>query len=768
MAERVDQPRVDLLDKVTGRARYVEDLPEPPGTAFAAAIRSPFSHARILSIDSAEAERLPGVLAVLHRDRLADFGVHLGSARARSDGLFATPTDNEFVTRDKARFDGDLIGMVVAVDLRTAREATRLVDVQYELLEPVFSFDEAMAAGAPLVHEHLETNLALQESLDWGDVEAALSTADHLFEAAFTSPTIFHHPIEPAMSVLVEFSAEQMNCWLPSNNPFDTVDAASRLFGLDPEQVRVRVPAVGGNFGAKHLTPEVLVAAALSRRVGRPVKFVATEEESFRVTARHAMTFHTRVGVKADGTLAGLDVDLEVDTGAYFTGARIATTNAVNASWGGYRLPNFRARARTAYTSKVPAAMFRNTGKNQTTFAIDSVMDSLARSLGMEPVEFRLRNLLRRGERPPVSTWRRNGREAAAEFPPLDTDYSEMVGRAIEAIGWDGRVSRPLPTAAGARVARGRGLAVSVRRGSQIGEATARARLDSNGVVTIEHNAPDVGEGAHTVISVVASGTLGIPQSEVRVEEPDTANQLHFSGTSSQRTTVQMGTAVRIACDRLKGRLAEMAAAAEGGSPQEWQVEEGRLRREGQVVSLGEVAAKAPGGVIESTGSYERPDVSDVSFGSHDHWSPGVAAAEVEVDRQTGEVRVIRYAAVADAGKVLHYHSAKGQIEGGAVMGYGAALTEEMCYAEGQLLNADPFQYRLPQMGDIPEDFDVTLIENGDGPGPFGSKGIAQTSIPCAAPAIGNAIYDAVGVRLTSTPFTPEKVLRALAHDDPL
>ncbi len=754
--------RVDIRDKVTGRALYVEDLPEPPGILFVAAIRSPYSHARVGAIDGSAAEALPGVRAVLHRDTLPLYDLNF---EARGDARFATATDNPFITRYKVRYDGDLMGMVAADDLRTARAAANLVQIEFDLLEPVFSAVRALRPDAPLIHEDEETNLAMSQSLEWGDIDAALAQAAHVFQASYTSPTIFHHPMEPTMSVLAHFHDGTLEIWTPTNNPWDIVDAGARLFGLEPEQVRLHVPYVGGNFGAKHLAGEVLVAAALSRKLGRPVKYVATEEESFRVTARHAMTCRAKAGVAADGTLLILDVDLELDTGAYFTGAQVVTQNAVNASWGAYRLANFRVQARTAYTNKVPAAMFRNTGKNQTTFAIDCLMDSFAHALRMNPVEFRLKNALCYGERPPVETWRRDGREGPAEFPPIDTNFTEMVQGALDGIGWDGTASTA--GAEAGRFARGRGIAFSLRRGSDVGKANARARLELDGTFTVEHNAPEVGEGAHTMVSVVAAGSLGVPQRLVRVAEPDTQNELAFSGTSSQRTTVQMGTAVRVACERLRSQLAEGAAQAFGGSADEWHLNDQSIQRQGKRIPLPELASVLGPDQLEAVGAYDRGPIANPEYGSHDYWSPGVAAAEVEVDRETGEVRVLRYAAVADAGKVLHYTAARGQIEGGAVMGFGAALTEEVVYGEGQLLNGDAFQYRLPQMRDIPEEFSTTMIERGDGPGPFGSKGIAQTSIPCAAPAIANAIFDAVGARLDSTPLSPEKVLRAMNALEP-
>ena len=652
MAQRVEQPRIDIKAKVTGQGKYVEDLPVPPGTGYAAALRSPYSHARIVSIDASRAERAPGVLAVLHRDNVGEYGVH-----------DEHPTvDNHFITTDKARFDGDLLGMVVATDQRTARHAVDLIEVEYERLPTLFSPAEALAPGAPLVHEHLGNNVALEASLEWGDVETALRAAPRVIEVSFTSPAIYHHPIEPAMSVLVEATPDGFEFWTPSNNPFDVVDVASRVLGVPKQAIRVRVPYVGGNFGAKHLTPETLVAAAISRKIGRAVQYLATEEESFRVTSRHHMTYRARVGVSQEGTLLALDVELDVDTGAYFTGARIATTNAVNAAWGGYRVPNMRCRARTAYTNKVPAAMFRNTGKNQTTFGLDCAMDHVARELGINPIEFRVMNLMERGERIPAVTWKRDGQEAPAQTPAIDTDFTELVDRALDGIGWDGRMPGDAGKESGSRMARGRGIGVSVRRGSQLGTAVALATLQPDGSVAIAHNAPDVGEGAHTVISVVAAQTLGVPQSQILVGEPDTSNELMFSGTSSQRTTVQMGNAVARACDDLKRKIALAAASAIGGHDGDWTVADGVARRGDRSLSFADIAAGAVSGtLIQGRGSYEPGNaVTDTSFGSHDHWSPGAAAAEVEVDRETGDIRVLKYSAVSDAGTIMHYHSAKG------------------------------------------------------------------------------------------------------------
>jgi CO/xanthine dehydrogenase Mo-binding subunit len=745
-----DAPRVDIRDKVTGRAVYLEDVPEPDGTLYAAAIRSPYSYARIGAIDSSRAESLPGVIAVLHGQNVDLFDIQGAPSNWKQ----------QFIASDTVRFDGDLVGLVVAVDERTARRAAQLVDVECEALEPLFTAEEALQPEASLIHEELDSNLALSDVWEWGDVQTGFRDADVVFTETYSCPSIYQHPMEPASSFLVDCSTDEMEVWLPNNKPFEIVELGNRMFGLPKERIRSRVPYVGGNFGSRHVTPELLAAVVVSHKLRRPVKFRASGEESFRTTARHAFDITIKIGLKADGTITALDEYYAINTGAYFTSARVATGNAVTAAWGAYRVPHFRVRAHTAYTNRVPAGVFRNTGKNQPSFAIDCMLDDVARRMGINPLDLRLKNLLVRGEGLPTETWKRDGKAAPAEVLPMDADIEQLLKQATDAIGWDGWT--PTHHEPGERVSRGRGLAIAMRRGSGMGQATALASVDENGMVSVSHNAPEVGAGEFTMIAVVAARTLDIPVSQIAVGTPDTANELEFPGTSSQRTTVQMGSAVRNACEELKGKLAEAAARAFGGAPEEWSIGGGRVSRAGHSYAFGEVVRSASAGSISSRGANVRGEIRENEYGAHDHWAPSAAAVEIEVDRDTGEVRLLQFAIAVDAGKVLHHRSAAGQLESGVIMGIGATLTEELHYEDGQLLNADAFQYRLPLMRDVPEQFTTTMLENGDGPGPFGSKGIGNSGPPVPSPAIGNAIADAIGVRLTSIPFTPEKVLRAL------
>ena len=745
-------PRIDLKDKVTGRAQYVEDLPDLPNTIYGAPLLSSYSHAKILSIDSAEALKMPGVLGIVDRDHLDGVNPRLKVAPHEH---FKLIDDQDFVAIDKVRYDGDHVALIVAEDLHTAERALEKIHVEYEPLPSVFDAGEALAAGAPILHEERGSNLLLEDSLIWGDVDEGFRQAERVFEETFSSPSMFHHPMEPVGGCLVHYMNGEVNMWLPTSSPMRDAAEFAHFLGLEPDKVRLRVPYVGGGFGSKIPTTANFAALLASRRLGRPVRLMPSAAYSFRQNSRHAEVFKAKVGVKADGTITALDVDLLVDTGAYTTGGATAAHNSVISAWGCYRIPNLRIKGRCVYTNKVPAGHTRATGKVQTTWGIECMMDGVARQLGMDPYEFRKKNALMRGDFVCKGT------------PRMDTDYLDLMAEAIAGIGWDGKsnLTPSMDSTNGSRWARGRGMALSLRHGSQGGgRAYAMVTMDARGVVTIQHNAPEIGQGTHNLFSVIAAQTLSLPQEQVRVRTPDTAVSLPFAGVSAQRTTMQMGNAVHNACNDLKRDLLGIAAQAKGGKAEEWQLIQGRLCWGETSFAIADIIRLIGGGVVLKAVGYHSvpPMVKDSAFAGMDHWAPSGAAVDLEVNRDTGELRILGYAVIADAGKAIHYPSAKSQVDGGAVMGFGHALFEETIYQEGQFQNGDPFQYRLPVMEDIPQNFYSSMLEKGDGPGPFGSKGMAQTSIVTVGPAIGNAIYDALGVRIRSLPITPEKILRAM------
>lgn len=750
-AERFrDSPRIDMRPKVTGNAKYIEDLPEPAGLLYGAVLTSPYSHARIASIDSKRAERLPGIVGVLHRDYIGDF--HPLRPLPRNEH-FKLIQDQPFMAIDKVRFNGEVVAIVAAEDLRTAQRAVDLIEVTYEPLPHVYDGTEALSPGAPLVHEQKGTNLLLEDKLDWGDIERGFKEADRIFEETYTSPAMFHHPMENVGGCIAQFAGGKIDLLVPTNAPYRDGNEIAHFFKMAPEDVRLRVPYIGGGFGSKNIINAHLAALFLSRKIGgRPIKLVPSAQESFIQNSRHAMLFDAKIGVKLDGTITALQVELIVNTGAYTTGAATATHNAVISGWGCYRIPNLKVHGRCAYTNKVPAGHTRATGKVQTTWAIECTMDSVARQLGIDPTAFRRKNVLVRGEFVTKGT------------PHMDTDFLDLIDRVTAAT--DAPTARAHDASSPGRRIRGKGMALSLRHGSFGGGQTdAMAVVDTNGTITIRHNAPDLGQGIFNLISVITARSLDITQEQVSVAMPDTSLRLAFMGVNSQRTTIQLGTAVHNACENLKQEMIQTAVKLKGGKSDEWRVVQGHVCRAERSFSFGEIVGLlGPEATVESMGAYRAPavQVDSSSFAGMDHWAPSAAVAEVEVDPDTGEFQVLQYAVAVDAGEMLHYKSAIAQLLGGAVMGFGHALFEEIVYADGQIMNADPFQYRLPVLKDLPSSMQTSVVEAGDGPGPFGSKGMSQTTIVTVAPAVGNAIYDAIGARVRSLPITPERILSAL------
>jgi len=753
-------PRYDAYAKDTGLARYTEDLPLPPGGAYGRILLSPFSHARILSIDASKAEALPGVFAVLTGERLGDVLPHREGGEAESGGGRATAgeTSRPLLATGKVRFSGEPVAAVAAQSLAIADRAIQLIDVEYEELPAVLDAREAVRPNAPLVHQESERNVVGQYEInDWGDVEKGFQEADRVFEETFATPSIFHHPMENLGTCIAQFQNGELTLTAPIQQIFAARAEICSLFGLEPEQVRINMPYVGGGFGAKELNPAMLCGLWLSRQVNRPVKMVPTAEESFRSDSRHAVIFEAKTGVKLDGTITALEINLLVDAGAYATVSLNTTRMVALASWGPYHILNLKVRGTCVYTNKVPAGLMRGVGKVQAAWGCESNMDTIARHMGIAPLDFRMKNVLHRGD------------EFVKRAIPLDSDFPDMIRRAAQAIEWDGRsgISIPVETKArsGPHMARGRGMAIALRHGhSGTGRTYAIVTVSHLGIVTIRHNAPEIGGGAYTVLARVASANLGVPQAHIRVADPDSSVAPYFVGVSSQRTTVCMGMAVQNACQNLKQELAEVAATSKGGNPEEWHIEGGRLWHGEEDFSFGHIIQSLRrGGSVTGIGSFTTARADNIYGVQMTHWGASVGAVEVEVDTETGEVKVVKLATAVDVGKAINPSGVRTQAEGGAIMGLGNALFEECVYRDGQFLNGDDMQYRLPSFEDVPEWCTTVMIENGDGPGPMGAKGMAQTSIVVVAPAIANAICDAIGVRVRELPITPERVLRSLA-----
>ena len=565
-------------------------------------------------------------------------------------------------------------------------------------MPPVFDAVAALAPGAPILHEDRGSNLLLEDSLAWGDIDEGFRQADRIFEETYSSPSMFHHPMEPVGGCLAHYVNGEANIWLPTSSPMRDAAEFAHFLGIEPDKVRVRVPYVGGGFGSKIPTPAHFAALFLSRKIGRPVRLIPSAEDSFRQNSRHAEVFKAKVGVKADGTFTALDVDLVVDTGAYTTGGATAAHNSVISAWGCYRIPHLRISGSCVYTNKVPAGHTRATGKIQTTWGIECTMDSVARQLGIDPYEFRKKNVLLRGD------FVCNG------TPRMDTDYLDLMAEAIAGIGWDGKANpAPSDESGGSRWVRGRGMALSLRHGSQGGgRAYALVTLDARG------RCHDPTQCAGDRPGHAQSIQRGCGADLEHSAEPDSR------GHAGHRGEFALRRCQRTAHDHADGqrgaqRLQESEAgfAFAGGASQRRQGRGLADRSTGGCAgarssfSISEIIRALGGSVVLKAVGYHSvpPMVKDSAFAGMDHWAPSGAAVDLEVNRDTGELRILGYAVIADAGKTIHYPSAKAQVDGGAVMGFGHALFEETIYQDGQLQNGDPFQYRLPVMKDIPEIF---------------------------------------------------------------
>ena len=744
--------RFDAYDKATGKAVYTEDIPAPLGVAYGAVLASPYSHARIRSINTENAEQLPGVLAIVTRDTLDGVDPFL-----RGPGFAGgTPANRSFIAIDKVRYDGELVAGVAAESLAIAQEATRLIEVDYEELPAVFDAQESLKPGATLLHEDRDSNYAGEYQWGWGDVEQGFRESDHILEDMYVFPSVFHHPMETLGGCVAEFRNGQIDLLAPIQHLFHGQDEIAEMFELDPDNVRIRMPYIGGGYGAKELKMVHLVALFLARKTGRPIKFVPSTEESFRTDARHNIVYKVKTGVKFDGTLVAQEIELVVNEGAYARGLGVNRL-AIAGAWGPYVVPHMRMVGRSVYTNTVPAGSFRSLGKAQVTWGYESNLDNIARRLGIEPMEFRIKNFMPRGHNVVDGT------------SPLDADYDDLLRQAAEAIHWDGKSNRVGAAATtpetGSKPLRGRGLATTFRHGYVGASNTyATATLNRTGIVKILHTCTEIGQGIYTIIAHVASTTLGIPESQIEVSHPDTIHPFS-DGVASSRDTVCMGLAVQYACEDLKRELIDVAAKSKGGEPEEWRLEGGRLWHGEKDYSFSDILtgfSLSRSSTIYGKGIHRSSKRDNPFMGEVPHWEVSVGAAEVEVDPETGEVRLLQYVTVGDVGKAVHPVGCKSQLDGGAIMGLGDAMYEEMAYRDGQFANGDDMQYRMPFMEDIPEGFYSVMVENGDGPGPEGSKGMGQTAVSPIAPAIGNAVFDAVGVRIKELPITPEKVLRAL------
>jgi CO/xanthine dehydrogenase Mo-binding subunit len=745
--------RVDGVEKVTGKALYTGDL-QLPGMAYAKILRSPVAHARLVKVDASKARELTGVIATLTRDDIKGFNYKYG----------ATYKDQSIVAVDKVRYVGDPVAAVLAEDPALAEEALNLIDVEYEELPKVTNIEEATAAGAIQVHEGDLTRAELRGSVygaperfngtnicyylgfSRGDVEKGFAKSDFVFEDTFRFQKVQHYSLEPHINIAL-YDGDKLTVWASCQDPFTLRDHLSGIFRLPLSRVRVVVPYVGGGYGGKLYVKAEPISAALSWKTRRPVKLALSVSESFKTVTRHPARVTVKTGVMKDGRLVARECQVYMDTGAYADAGPRVTQKAGYRSLGPYKAPYAKVEAYGVYTNTVPAGAFRGFGALQVTWAYESQMDMIAERLGIDPLDFRLKNLLKKGDL------------YTAGDTPVDCDLKEGLLKVADAIKWREKSTSPN---------RAKGISCCIKdAGGTYKVAGATVKMSSDGSVVLLTGTVEVGQGPRTALSQVVAEELAMSLDEITVAQLDTDVTPYDISTSASSSMVVMGTAVQRAAQDVKKQLLQCAAKVLKQKVDHLALYGGKVHLgEGEGIPYGKVIVDFFGskaGEIIGKGLYKDKRSAKAILGSTTtFWEVGWGAVEIEVDPETGVIRLLNYVSAADAGKAINPDQCIGQDEGAVMFGIGHTLMEEMVYEDGQLLNPNLVDYRVPMFEDLPQHLHTLLLENGNGPGPFGSKGLGEGGLLPVASAVANAVSRAVGVRIQTLPLTPPNVWRAL------
>jgi CO/xanthine dehydrogenase Mo-binding subunit len=720
-------PRRDAGEKLRGQAIFAGDI-VVPRMAHGKVLRSPVAHARVVSIDASEAERMAGVVCVLTAADLGDIDAYWGHAIK----------DRPVVAVDRVRFAGEPVAAVAAEDEATALAALERIAVEYEELPVVGTVEQALDESAPLLHDDplrpglfhglgelkpAEGNVCYRYRIDRGEVEAVFAHAQHLVEGEYTFPAVYQYAME-THTVVAQVEGDEITLWASCQHPFLVRAEIAALFQVPIGNVRIVVPYLGGGFGSKSYTKMEPITVALARKAGRPVRIQNRVAESMVTTRRHGMRCRMTTGMSAEGRLLARKVECWFDTGAYADNGPRVTATAGDAAPGPYRWDAYRVDAACVYTNTAPAGSYRAFGAAHLQWIGELQVDELARRAALDPLEVRRQNLCTPGE------------ELRAGGKPLDADLVGDVERVAAAIGWNGE----------RRPGTGRGLSVGLLAAGAHPVSSAVVRMEADGNAVVLVGTTEVGQGARTVFAQIAAEELRLPPERVTVRGADTRYTPYDRSTGASRSTTIAGLAVKRAAEQVRAQLVGIAGTedVESDSYPELFVRHFGLAG-GELIGRGEVAP-------EGSGSYAEGPV---------FWEVCVGAAEVAIDEETGRLRVLKTATVADVGKAINPQLVERQDEGGTLQGLGNALYEEMVYEDGLLLNETLLDYRVPGFEDLPEEMHTIIVENGDGPGPYGAKGCGEGSLAAVTAAVATAVADA-GVPMTELPLTPERVWRRI------
>ena len=740
-------PRRELPEKLDGSALYSADI-ALPGMLHGVIVRSPYPHANVLNVDAAEALALPGVHAVV--------------TPADSPDTRLAPDMPVLDTR--VRFAGDEVAAVAAEDIETARRAAALVRVEYEPLPFVTDPVAALEPDAPRIHP--EGNLAIPEPLvlQRGDIDTGFAAADIILEETYHLPTHSATPLEPR-AALATWNGDQLTVWKSTRGVHVDRGVLASVLGLDASQVRVIGPNMGGGYGNKDESRMAVLAAMLSRQAGRPVRIEYSREEEFVAgRTRHGGRINVRIGITRDGGITAIHGDAIMDSGAY----QATAPNVVRRTGQGmlylYRCPNVRFDARPATTNKPVSGSYRALGAPQGHFALETLIDRAADAVGMDPLAFRLRNRVplegQAGPRltPPDEIV--DGQPVEGGIPFSSNGLEECLRRGSAVFGWDEPFDQSDP--ADPFIRKGRGMSMMIYRGGVGFESAAGLSIDGDGKVRLVSGLIDVGEGAVTVLCQLAAEALSVEYDDVLPHFADTEDTPNAPITAGSAATFSTGTAVLRAAERLRGLILESAAGRLEATADNLTIADGAVfvsddpaRR----ISYAELAQAVGSETLsaEATVMPGSPDYIVNSFGAH--------FCEVEVDTATGRVRIERYVAAHDSGRIINPRMALNQVEGAISQMLGFALSEELITdaPTGITLNGSYLEHKSPTIQDFPN---ITTIfaDVVDPVGPMGAKALGEVPSVGVAPAIANALYDAIGVRFTRLPVTPDRVLDALSE----
>ena len=720
-------PRVDGVDKVTGKAKFVGDI-VVPGMLYGKILRSPYPHARIRAIDPTEAEALPGVVAVL--------------TAADIDDLNPIYNGRPIIAMHKVRYVGEPVAAVAALDLARAEEALGLIQVDYEELPTVVGIDAAVKKDAPLIHEEKGSNIGTHEQVRRGDADEGFTQSDEVVEDTFTFPMVYHYAMEPHSVIAHYDDNDEITVWSSAQHPFQVRSDISKIFKVPPSKVRLIINYLGGGYGSKSYTKFEPLALALARKAKQPVRICNSVGESMVTVRRHGARVRIKTGVKRDGTIMAREAEIYLDTGGYDDNGPQVTARSATRVLGPYWIPNIRTDAYQVYTNTGSAGSYRAIGAPQVIFAGESQIEILAAKLGMDPAELRMKNLLKTGQ------------ELRPGLKGIDANLTSSLKSLIRESGW--KKSRKKKNAAV-------GMGCAITNAGATPVSVAMIRMQSDGIANIAAGSTEMGQGVRTTLTQIAAEELTLPMEQFRMLGADTKVTPYDSSTGSSRSTTLMGTAVQKAARDLKQQFVKIGAQILSVKPRQIQVIDGALISGEARLTFKEAFerrfGKGAGGEMIGRGE-AGPEITDHKLPVF--WEVGMGTAEVEIDHETGEVKLKKFISVADVGKAIHPEHCIAQEEGAAMQGIGHTFFEQLIYDNGQLINPNLVDYRIPTFDDVPEEFHTVLVENGDGPGPFGVRGMAEGGILSVAPSVCNAIDRATSVRIKDLPLTPERVWRAL------